>query len=52
MKVYKKEKNKGLWKKKREPKKRQLKRPAEERGSTGRRGPRRRELTNYRRSFK
>ena len=46
--------NKGLWKKKREPKKkkRQLKRPAEEREATGRRGPRRRELTNYRRTFK
>ena len=29
-----------------EGKKRQLKRPAEERGATERRGPRRRELTN------
>ena len=29
-----------------------LRRPAEERGAIVRRGPRRRELTNYRRTFK
>ena len=41
MKVYEKKKNKGLWKNNIEvkKKKRQLKRPAEERVSTGRRGP-------------
>ena len=46
--------NKGLWKNNVELKKnkRQLKRTTEERGSTGRSGPRRRELTNYRRTFK
>ena len=35
-----------------EEKERQLKRLAEESEATGRRGPRRRELTNYRRTFK
>ena len=47
MKVYETKKNKGLWKKMREPKKnkRQLKRPSEEREATG-------ELTNYKRTFK
>ena len=54
MKANETKKNKGLWKNNVElkKKKRQLKRTTEERGSTGRRGPRRRELTNYRRTFK
>ena len=59
MKVYKTEEEQRLVEDeerepKREPKKkkRQLKSPAEERVATGRRGPRRRELTNYRRTLK
>ena len=54
MKVHEKEKTKGLWKNKRELKikKRQLLRPAEQRGATGRRDPRRMELMNCRRNFK
>ena len=54
MNIYEKEEEQGLWKKKIEPKKkeRSLKRPAKEREATGRRDPRKRELTNYRRTFK
>ena len=47
-------KSKGLWKKKRGPKKRIdiAKEARRRREATGRSGPRRRELTNYRRTYK
>ena len=48
MKVNENEEEERLVEEQHRERKRQLKRPAEERGSTGRRGPRRKELTNYR----
>ena len=54
LKVYENEEEQRLVEDKRErkKKKRQLKRPAEQSEVTGRKAPRRRELTNYRRTFK
>ena len=54
MKVYENEEEERLVEEERElkKKKRQLKRLEAEREATGRRGPRKRELTNYRRTFK
>ena len=52
MKVYENEEEQRLVEEEPKKKKRQLKRPAKEREATGRRGPRRRELTNYRRTLK